>query len=476
MLVADIDQDGRLTIRTPDRAALIDGGAAAELVDKMTEARLLVNAEGPYGSRTRRCSAAGSVRAESPALQPEAIRLRRQIEPNYRIWSETRLEADLLQRGTTLATAEDIIDKHPGAFPAELTDYIKRSVEAAEARSRAEELRARQDAFRARRRTYAVAGIAVLLAGFRRRSSALYEDARHNFLLALLTRTDQYLIEGMPSHALAMAEQLDPVEPGRSGHVRCQPRPIPESDEAVRVRTISQITQAREQRPFAHVGSHQPRQRRGLHRGRHQIRGWLRAMARSWSVASIAPVRIPACRVTRAGFGPYRSAPDGKYLASASSHEVLLWDLDRGEAQSLCDGGAHFTDVVFDPRGQYLAWSSRDGLVTVRDLETSRARSFKINRRRPGRSPLAATARFWLRPAATAASSFGEWTIGVCRIRSRPEAADLISIAFEGTGKKLAAAALTARSMSGRSTRRRRRSCGARPGASGKALEDQVFA
>ena len=107
--------------------------------------------------------------------------MRRQIEPNYRIWRETQLDADLLQQGTTLATAEDIIKRHPGAFRPELTDYIERSVKAAEARLRAEELRARQDARRARQRTYAVAGIAVLLAGFSAAIFWLYNDARHAF-------------------------------------------------------------------------------------------------------------------------------------------------------------------------------------------------------------------------------------------------------------------------------------------------------
>ena len=37
---------GRLTVHTPDRATLIAAGATAELVDKMTEARLLVSADG----------------------------------------------------------------------------------------------------------------------------------------------------------------------------------------------------------------------------------------------------------------------------------------------------------------------------------------------------------------------------------------------------------------------------------------------
>ena len=85
-LVADIDQDGHLTVRTPDRAAIIAAGATAELVDKMTEARLLVNAEGTvrvaHEALLRRWRRATT----SPALQPEAIHLRRQIEPNFRIW------------------------------------------------------------------------------------------------------------------------------------------------------------------------------------------------------------------------------------------------------------------------------------------------------------------------------------------------------------------------------------------------------
>ena len=440
MLVADIDQDGRLTIRTPDRATLIDGGAAAELIDKMTEARLLVNAEGTvriaHEALFRRWQRAES----SPALQPEAIRLRRQIEPNYRIWSETQLEADLLQQGTTLATAEDIIRKHPGSFPAELTDYINRSVEAAEARSRAEELRARQDAIRARRRTYAVAGIAVLLAGLSAAIFWLYQDARHNFLLALLTRTDQYLIEGKPSHARAMASSLTQLSLADRAMSIVTPADT-RSDEAVRVSTISKITQPASSVPLLTLVRTSPANAADYTRdGTKFAVGYADGsimVGRTDRTGKDTDLTGHTGRIWAVSF-----SPDGKQLASASSHEILLWDLDRGETQSLCDGDAPFTQVAFDPRGKYLAWSSRDGLVTVRDLETSRARVFQDQQH-------GAWAIAFSGDGSLLASAGGDGRIVVRRIDDwsvqdtiETGVADLISIAFDGTGKKLTTAAL----------------------------------
>lgn len=440
MLVADIDQDGRLTIRTPDRAALIAGGAAPELVDKMTEARLLVSAEGTlriaHEAVLRRWQ-----RAEgSPALQPEAIRLRRQIEPNYRIWSETGLETDLLQQGTTLASAEDIIRKHPSAFPEDVTDYIERSIKAAEARMRAEELRARQDALRARRLTYAVAGIAVLLAGLSTAIFWLYKDARHNFLLALLTRTDQYLIDGKPSHALAMASSLAPSSALDQAMSVVSPADT-QSEEAVRVSTIEEITEAASSVPLLTLVRTSP------------------ANAAAYSAdgtkfaVGYADGSIMVGRADRTGkdtklaghtgrIWTVAFSPDGKQLASASSHEVLLWDVNRGQAQRLCGGGRPFTDVAFDPRGKYLAWSSRDGRVTVRDLETSQTQSFQDQ-------PNAVWAIAFSGDGGLLASSGDDGRIVVRRTGDwsvqetiETETTDVISIAFDETGKKLAAAAL----------------------------------
>ena len=439
MLVSDIDQDGRLTVRTPDRAALISAGAPAELVDKMTEARLLVSADGTvrvaHEALLRRWQRA----TESPALQPEAIHLRRQIEPNFRIWNETRLEADFLQRGTTLAAAEDIVDKHPGALPAELADYIKRSAEASAARSRAEELRAEREARRARRQTWAVAIVALLLAALSVTIFRLYENASRSFLLALLTRTDQYLIDGMPSHAFAMAGTLR-----ESGLVDRTLATVglsdKESDEAVRLRTISQITEPASAIPIRTLVRESP------------ANAAVFSADGSKFAIGYGDGSIMVGRSDRAGkdtrlvghtgrIWSVSFSPDGTYLASASTHEVLLWDLERNEAQPLCSGGENFTDVAFDPKGRYLVWSSRDGLVTVREMTTAQSQSFKDQK--------AASAVAFSPDGSLLAYSGEDGLIIVRRTEDwnlrntiETKAVDLISIAFSEDGKKLAAASL----------------------------------
>ena len=475
MLVADIDQDGRLTVRTPDRAALIAAGATAELVDKMTEARLLVSADGTvrvaHEALLRRWQRA----TESPALQPEAIHLRRQIEPNFRIWNETRLDADLLQRGTTLAAAEDIVDKHPGAFPVELTDYIKRSAETSAARSRAEELRAEREARRARRQTCAVAIVALLLAALSVTIFRLYEHASRNFLLALLTRTDQYLIDGMPSHAFAMAGTLREsacstgLWPLSACLIQRATRPYacapsarsPKPASAVPLRTLVRESPANAA-AFSADGS---------------------KFAIGYGDGSIMVGRADrAGKDTRlaghtAGSGPCPSLRMAGHLASASTHEVLLWDLEQGEAQPLCGAGANFTDIAFDPQGRYLAWSSRDGLVTVRDMTTSQSQSFQGSNGGIGGRFQPRWRAFRLRRATMASSSSrrtDDWSLPEYdRDKGgRPDQHRLQRGRKEARGRKPERPGRCLDAARGW----RREFADARPGASGKALEDQVFA
>jgi WD40 repeat protein len=168
-LVADMDENGQLTIRTPDRSAVARDAASRELVDNMTEARLLVSADTgvrvAHEALLRRWQRAMA----SPALQPQAIRLRRQIGPNFDLWRKTQLDTDLLQAGTALTDATAITSQHPGAFPPDLEAYVRRSAELAELRVLAEKRRAETEARRARlltRAAMAVAAIFVLLSGF----------------------------------------------------------------------------------------------------------------------------------------------------------------------------------------------------------------------------------------------------------------------------------------------------------------------
>jgi len=135
-------------------------------------------------------------------------------------------------------------------------------------------------------------------------------------------------------------------------------------------------------------------------------------------------------------------SPDGKQIASATSHEVLLWDIELGEARKLCGGTPPFTDVAFDPRGKYLAWSSRDGSVTVQSLQTSQTQSFQAE-------PDAVWTIAFSRDGALFASSGDEGRIVVrgtddWSVQETIETGDIdvISIAFDRKGAKIAAASL----------------------------------
>ncbi|MEZ5828256.1 MAG: hypothetical protein R3D30_08625 [Hyphomicrobiales bacterium] len=431
-LVSEIDQDGRLTLSTPDREAVIAAGASAELVDKMTEARLLVSAEGTvrvaHEALLRRWKRATS----SPALQPEVIQLRRQIEPSFRTWQDTRLDADLLQRGTTLAAAEDIVSKHPGALPAALADYIKRSAEAAERR-------AERDARRARRQTYAAVIVAVVLGVLSVAAFRLYENANRNFLLALLTRTDEYLIDGMPSHAFAMASALQESDLLNRA-LSIVGLSDAESDEAVRLRTISEITAPASAVPLRTLFRDNPANAAALSAdGTKFAVGYGDGsiiVGRTDRTGQDTKLAGHSSRVWTVSF-----SRDDKLLVSASTHEVFLWDLDRGEGQRLCGDTSNYTGVAFDPRGRYVAWSSRDGPVTVQDLATSQTRSFHDQK---------ATSAVAFTPDGTLLAYSGDDGLIVVRrvddwsVQNtiRTNVADLVSIAFSDDGESLATAGL----------------------------------
>jgi WD40 repeat protein len=366
-LVADIDDAGRLTLRTPEIAA-IGEGAMRELVTKMIEARLLVNAAGSvrvgHEALLRRWQRA----ATSPALQPEVIRLRRQITPNLDLWSKTRLDADLLQPGTALAAAESILRKHPGSLSKDLESYVEHSARSAAAHASAETRKARH-------RTYAATGVAIVLAAFAFMVFRLYQDASNNFVLALLTRANAFLIAEEPTRALVLANSL-----GQSSLLE---RPLAAiglstagSDQAVRIRTIAQVTGPAGSAP-----------RRTLVRSTPANAA---AFSQDGSKFAIgyADGKIVVFSSERDGkeqdllgqsgrVWSVRFSPDGQQLATATSNDVVLWDLRDGSGKSLCVGNHQIIDLAYDPKGQYLAWSTKDGQVAVWDLHTAQLRSFE---------------------------------------------------------------------------------------------------
>ena len=225
-LVADMDENGQLTIRTPDRSAFASDAASSELVDAMTEARLLVSAETgvrvAHEALLRRWQRA----TKSPALRSEAIRLRRQIGPNFDIWCKTKVDGDLLQAGTALSQATAIVRDHPGAFPPQLEDYVKRSADAVAARLAAEQKRAEADARRSRWLMRAAVIIALtfmslsgLIYAFYNRAQQSELETRRQAAAATYRTALQNQQQGFDEASLAYlakAVRLEPTNPGTS--------------------------------------------------------------------------------------------------------------------------------------------------------------------------------------------------------------------------------------------------------------------
>ena len=373
-LVADIDAEGRLTIRTPGRAAVTADDASRELVHKLTEARLLVNADGgvriAHEALLRRWQRATA----SPALQPEAIRLRRQIEPNFEVWQRTGLDNDLLQAGTTaIAAAETIVRTHPGAFPPELEDYVRLSVTAAEARAGAEQARAEADAKRSRRRAYAATIAALAFAGLAALALVIYVKAQENFSLALLTKAEQSLLEERPTQALVLANAA------RDAEIKFPSLPNlvgwgASSDLEVRANSVATIAGAASRTPIRTLTLPESAEARAVAFSSNGSRfavgdqkGQI-TVARTNQPGGEIYLRLNTKKVNSIKFSP---DPDGRWIASVSGDQtVKLWNLQTNEIRELCGHHAFINEVAFDSTGKYIASASRDGHVIVWDMET----------------------------------------------------------------------------------------------------------
>jgi WD40 repeat protein len=432
-LVADIDDAGRLTVRTLELSSWRDP-ALRELVDKMTEARLLVNAAGSvriaHEALLRRWKRA----AESPALQPEVIRLRRQITPNLELWSNTNSDSDLLQPGTALAAAEKILREHPGSLPRELEDYIALSASAAAAHASAETRKARH-------RTYAATAVAALLAIFAFMIFRLYADASHNFVLALLTRANDYLVAEKPTRALVLASAL-----GKSSLLDRALAPLglssADSDEAVRIKSIAQVTGPASSAPLWTLVRSSPINAAAFNNdGTAFAIGY--ADGRTMIFPSDGSGRRRDLLGQKGRVWAVKFSPGGKKVATATSDEVVLWDLEAGRGRSLCVGAHQVSDVAYDPKGRYVAWSSRDGEIAVWDVQNNvPLRSFPEHRGW-------ALAVEFSADGELLASSGDDGTIVIRRVADwsifkvlRTGRADLLSISFRPDARVIATAAL----------------------------------
>jgi WD40 repeat protein len=362
-LVADIDEDGRLTICTPARSTLATDPASAELVDKMTEARLLVSAGDSiriaHEALLRRWQAA----VDSPALQPSAIRLRRQIQPNFDLWTQTGLDSDLLQAGTALAAAERVTREHPGAFPPKLDAYIERSAKKASEWAARERLKAEAEARSAKLRASIAFAMVAVLAVISVIAFRLYESANDNFVLALLAKADQLLVEDRPTRARFVAESI----PGDwFSRALVATGVWTESQASVRTRTIAQIAGPAAAAPaFTLMG------RSGASALSVSADGKTFAAGFSDGAVIVGSLDADARLTQLAGHSAQVRAmqfspKEGLLVSASTDHSVRIWNLATGNVETICVPS--LVDGIDINRQGDVALASEDGKVSLFNL------------------------------------------------------------------------------------------------------------
>lgn len=364
-LVADIEDSGRLTICTPARRDVVTDAASRELVEKMMEARLLVGAGDSVRIAHEALLRRWRLAMKSPALQPEAIRLRRQIQPNCDLWKKTALDSDLLQQGTALAAAERIAREHPGAFPPELEDYIRRSSEQATRRETLEKLRAQADARRAKLRASIAFAMVAVLAVISLVALRLYVRANDNFVLALLAKADEFLVQNKPSHARFVAES---IPENWFSHLLPLTGLWSDPEASIRTATIAQIAGPAAAVPLSSImGSSGATAVAASADGQHLAAGF------SDGDIIVAAVNGQGESKRLAGHSAtiraLQFSPDGTQIVSASTdHSVRIWNLTTGDFKVFCLPA--LVDGISINGDRTVALASEDGKVSLFNIDS----------------------------------------------------------------------------------------------------------
>ncbi len=442
-LVADIGEDGRLAINTPPRAALRSDPAMNELVEKFIEGRLLVDVDGSVRIAHEALLRHWQRALACPALDPEAIRLRRQIEPSFATWRRTGLDADLLQSGTTaLAAAQALIGARPGVFPTEMEDFVRRSADAADARARAERTRAEAEARRRRRTAYAAFVALLVIGALSIGAFVVYGQAQRDLSLRLLTKAEQFLEQEKPTRTLVTASAASGanVLPEFVLQIGALPE---DAGHAVRARSLARIAAPAGNVPLRTLKLPSPPRSAALSGDG----SWL-ALGDAQGRILLEPADGAGQPMRLAGHkDAVRSiafAASSRMIATAGDDRtVRLWDLEARTSRSLCGHRGRVVDLALDPSGRYLASASYDGDVLLWDTAAA-----ALARRFPGTDDHWALAVAFSPDGGTLASSDADGNLFLRRLadgttrRIKTGRKDLVSIAFHRDGRLLATASI----------------------------------
>lgn len=201
----------------------------------------------------------------------------------------------------------------------------------------------------------------------------LFLQSKENLTSVLVTTANQYIIDDRPTHAYAMARQLEQqiADNGPFGLIASYFSIENELD--VRLSSFRRVSadavaalnwQHIEASPVTSIDRSEAA---GLMVAGYRD-GKLRLFQQNGDVKTIDLDRGPILLV--------RFGANSSILFVATDREIVRWDIGAKTADTLCASSGEITDLALSSDGRFLAWSTKNRAVTLMDTETTERRVF----------------------------------------------------------------------------------------------------